>query len=163
MTGESDEKEKDILENCLTSKNSEKPSPILISDCQITSGEGHFIVISVGSRSQKGKIMEKLTEQQEDTPLQQKLEVIASQIGMVGFIAALITFSVLVIRFFVEKSGTELNWADNYGKYLQTLFGYVITSIAIIVVAVPEGLPLAVLIALAYSVRQMLGDKNFVK
>ena len=117
-------------------------------------------MIAVGPRSQKGKIMAKLEVKVEDTPLQKKLEVIATQIGIVGFIAAAVTFLVLVGRFFYDKSQTGFEWQVSYVK---TLFGYLITSIAIIVVAVPEGLPLAVLIALAYSVRKMLGDKNSVK
>lgn len=80
-----------------------------------------------------------------------------------GVFAAFITVSVLFLRFFIEQGMIGYNWGENIGTYLHWWFEYIIVGVTIIVVAVPEGLPLAVIISLAYSVRKMLNEKNFVK
>jgi magnesium-transporting ATPase (P-type) len=141
----------------------EIPSPIMISGTQIQTGEGWFMVIVVGKHSCVGKIMAKLDQEIEMTPLQEKLEQIANDIGLLGTYAAAITVTVLFIRFFIEQGMIGYNWSENIGHYLEQWFRYIIVGITIIVVAVPEGLPLAVIISLAYSVRKMLADMNFVK
>jgi len=105
-----------------------------------------------------------------------KLEKIATDIGKLGMYCALLTIHVLFLRFFIEKfiartmdcyGGEE---PDPYGKftgnlkyYFEEWLHYLIIGVAIVVVSVPEGLPLAVMISLAYSVKRMLIDKNFVK
>ena len=86
---------------------------------------------------------------------------------------ALLTIHVLFLRFFIEKAfdrsfdlfGGEGGERPNGSikKYCQEWLEYFIIGVTIIVVAVPEGLPLAVMISLAYSVKKMLIDKNFVK
>ncbi len=130
----------------------------------------------VGAHSCVGKIMSKLEQAIEVTPLQRKLEVIATDIGRIGMYCALITIHVLFLRFFIEKLasrsldlyGPEL--ANSQGAltglfkdYFIEWIGFLIIGVVIVVVAVPEGLPLAVMISLAFSVKQMLADKNFVK
>lgn len=180
MTGESDELKKESLEMCeqrLEEKleeekfskggegrsNHDLPSPVLLSGTQIQTGEGHFMVIVVGKNSCVGIIMSKLETKDEKTPLQNKLETIASDIGKLGMACAIITVLVLFIRFFIEQGIKGYNWEDNIGDYISDWFHYIIIGITIVVVAVPEGLPLAVMISLAFSVRKMLKDKNFVK
>lgn len=83
---------------------------------------------------------------------------------------ALLTIHVLFLRFFIEKMSDrsfdlfgEVNSSGSIQGYAQEWLEYFIIGITIIVVAVPEGLPLAVMISLAYSVRKMLIDQNFVK
>ena len=89
---------------------------------------------------------------------------------------ALLTIHILFLRFFIERFinrtfdlfGNELlNFHGNYEglfkEYLEEWLGYLIIGVTIVVVAVPEGLPLAVMISLAFSVKKMLIDKNFVK
>lgn len=181
MTGESDELKKESLEMCeqrLEEKLEEEkfsnigtkdrtshdlPSPILLSGTQIQTGEGHFLITVVGKNSCVGIIMSKLETKDEKTPLQEKLETIATDIGKLGIAAAVITVFVLFVRFFVEQGIDGYNWSDDIGDYIHDWFEYIIIGITIVVVAVPEGLPLAVMISLAYSVRKMLKDKNFVK
>ena len=131
------------------------------------------MVIVVGRNSCVGKIMDKLDARVETTPLQEKLEAIASDIGKLGMYCALLTIHVLFLRFFCEKFAARS--FDFFGgedpdapggsirAYCVEWLSYFIIGITIIVVAVPEGLPLAVMIALAYSVRKMLTDQNFVK
>lgn len=103
------------------------------------------------------------------TPLQVKLEEIGEDLGKLGMYCAIFTVHVLFLRFFIERfisrgmdlyggeSGTK-NFHGDFKEYLEEWLGYFIVGIAIIVVAVPEGLPLAVMITLAYSVKMMLKD-----
>ncbi len=92
------------------------------------------------------------------TPLEAKLEILADQIGQAGMIAAASLVIVLVIIYFVTRP--QLNPAP---EVVADILNYIITAITIIVVAVPEGLPLAVTIALAYSMKRMMDDHNFVR
>lgn len=184
MTGESDEMKKDSLEVCQERRSEieeedkvlpkgvepnhnhhDLPSILMLSGTQVVVGEGTFLVIVVGKNSCVGKIFESLQQEVEATPLQMKLEQIATDIGKLGVISATITVLVLFLRFFIETgiSDAGFQWGDKIGGYVSDWFGYLITGITIIVVAVPEGLPLAVIISLAYSVRKMYAEKNFVK
>jgi magnesium-transporting ATPase (P-type) len=119
-----------------------------------------------------------LESEVESTPLQEKLEQIAGDIGKLGMFCALLTIHVLFLRFFIQRFmnrtmdlfGGQEEDDPKYNKeggaldlYCSEWIRYFIIGITIIVVAVPEGLPLAVMISLAYSVRKMLDDKNFVK
>jgi magnesium-transporting ATPase (P-type) len=111
------------------------------------------------------------------TPLQNKLESIATDIGKLGTYVALLTIHILLLRFFIEgfmKRNIDLFGGEKIPSidvpesqfildYLKLWVGYVIIGVAIIVVAVPEGLPLAVMISLAYSIERMLKDNNDVK
>ena len=84
---------------------------------------------------------------------------------------ALLTIHILLLRFFIERLskrtfdffGDDDPSGLRIGDYVREWLNYFIVGVAIVVVAVPEGLPLAVMISLAYSVRKMLADKNFVK
>lgn len=178
MTGESDEMKKDTPDMCITRRKEflddeapgnkrghhDVPSPLLLSGTQISTGEGWFLIIVVGKNSAIGIINAKISQKgAEMTPLQEKLEAIATDIGKMGMLAAYITLVVLFIRFFVENMQDSYNWNEMAGKHVGNWFRYLIIGITIVVVAVPEGLPLAVMISLAYSVRKMLKDMNFVK
>ena len=78
--------------------------------------------------------------------------------------AALLTVHVLFARYFIEAfQDRDFDFVSFGDEYIEEWLSYLIVGITIIVVAVPEGLPLAVMISLAYSVRKMLIDKNFVK
>jgi Ca2+ transporting ATPase len=180
MTGESIELKKEVLDQCEvrleekleeekfhggqeTRTNHDIPSPILLSGTQIETGEGWLMMIVVGRNSCVGKIFAKLSQEIEATPLQIKLTRIATDIGYLGMIAAGITLFVLFARFFIETGIDGYNWSEDIGDHLKEWFDYLLIAVTIVVVAVPEGLPLAVMIALAYSVRKMLKDMNFVK
>jgi magnesium-transporting ATPase (P-type) len=102
--------------------------------------------------------------EEEETPLQGKLATIANQIGGVGVCVSILTFiivtSKLVFFFFMDTNPNKQFWTVNT---LNTLVNYLILSITVIVVAVPEGLPLAVTISLAYSVAKMRKENNLVR
>lgn len=145
----------------------ELPSPLLLSGTNIAGGEGKMLCLMVGEESCLGQIIATLIVRPEVTPLQHKLEEIATDIGKGGTYIALLIVHVLLFRYFIEgladrrvdlfggetegKEGTDL-FVDNLKKWLD----YLIVGVAIIVVAVPEGLPLAVMISLAYSIQRML-------
>jgi len=198
MTGESDHLQKEGYENCLTRKAEHEadnksgsntkhdvPSPLLLSGTQIQVGDGFFICIVVGEETCEGQIMAALEDEgPAQTPLQEKLDVIAIDIGKLGMYAALLIFHCLLLRNFIEgmifrrfdlfggeftSTGLECASPDDelctgmFMLYIKEWLHYLIVGVAIIVVAVPEGLPLAVMISLAYSVKKMLIDQNFVK
>ena len=183
MTGEADELKKEVYETCMH-KRREKlaelgdkkggshdiTTPVLLSGTQISTGEGWFLALVVGKNSCDGKIKAKLEQNSDEmTPLQLKLEKIGEDLGMLGMYAALLTLHILLLRFFIEKFvqrsmnlyGEDSEWSSekhNLKVYFVEWLRYLLVAVAIIVVAVPEGLPLAVMITLAYSVRQMLLD-----
>ena len=105
-----------------------------------------------------GKIYEKLEQKIEATPLQEKLDAIATDIGKIGMWCAGITVFVLFLRFFIETGIRDegYNWSNEIGDHLAEWFRFIIVGLTVVVVAVPEGLPLAVMVSLAYSVRKML-------
>ena len=82
-----------------------------------------------------------------------KLEKIARDIGYFGIISAIIIFLVLSIRLIIEESND--GWEQSAGDYFQEFLDFFLLAIAILVVAIPEGLPLAVTLSLAFSVNKM--------
>jgi len=74
------------------------PSPILLSGTQIQTGEGWFLCVVVGDMTCEGQILAAIKDTNETTPLQDKLEVIATDIGAVGMLAALMIFHALLLR-----------------------------------------------------------------
>lgn len=133
---------------------------LLRAGTTLTSGSCTMLVTSVGESSELGKLQAGLqTARQSITPLQERLGRLADYIGIVGASAAILTFLALTMaevwfRGFVP--GFDLATAAR-------LLEFVIVGVTIVVVAVPEGLPLAVTISLAYSVRKMAEDKNLVR
>jgi len=135
--------------------------PYLLSNCMIMDGMARGVVIAVGRRSQWGQIKATLEKGETQTPLQKKLEDLAELIGKLGVAAAICTFIALVLKWSITTFGIDKTpWEWNQ---LGVVVNFLITSITIIVVAVPEGLPLAVTISLAYSMLQMMKDQNLVR
>lgn len=137
----------------------EIPSPIILSGSQVKSGGGRYLIITVGEESCVGKVHAQLKEKNTMTPLQKKLEGIADFIGKIGLYTAILTVAVLFIRYFISR----ISYGGWEGNDVGLCFGFIILGITVLIVAIPEGLPLAVTIALAYSVRKMYEEKNFVK
>eukprot|EP00981_Chlorochromonas_danica_P011661 scaffold4203_cov166-Ochromonas_danica.AAC.7 len=144
LTGEPDDLKKTRDHDCF-----------LLSSCLITEGEDcKALVIGIGTHSQWGKIKANLVSEAVNTPLQDKLEDMAKLIGKVGIVFSVGTFLALVISI----------WARHHGN--DVLLGFVnafIIAVTIVVVAIPEGLPLAVTIALAYSTKKMYKDQCFIR
>jgi len=132
--------------------------PFLLSGCIATAGTAQFLAIAIGKHSQWGIIKAHLEKEQDQTPLQEKLDRMAEIIGYVGMAAAAATFiAMMVIHIVVQP-----DYLQNTTLFAHALDAFII-GVTIVVVAVPEGLPLAVTIALAYSTKKMLQDKNLIR
>ncbi|CAM1506425.1 Fc.00g060660.m01.CDS01 [Cosmosporella sp. VM-42] len=138
-----------------------KMDPFIQSGARIMEGVGTFMTTSTGIYSSYGKTLMALNEDPEMTPLQAKLNVIATYIAKLGGAAGLLLFIVLFIEFLVRlpKQPDDVTPAEK-GQMFLNIFIVVVT---IIVVAVPEGLPLAVTLALAFATTRMLRDANLVR
>ncbi|ELU11612.1 hypothetical protein CAPTEDRAFT_227483 [Capitella teleta] len=101
------------------------------------------------------------SSRKEKSVLQAKLTKLAIQIGYAGTGVAVMTVVILILRFCIEKFAVEnMPWS---AYYIQHFVKFFIIGVTVLVVAVPEGLPLAVTLALAYSVRKMMFDNNLVR
>lgn len=119
-----------------------------------------MVIIAVGDVSSIGKIRATILDKEDDqTPLQLKLTKIANDIGYFGLSAAIITLIIMCTR-----AAIDIIRYSRFGKSEIDLIvqGFLI-AITVVVVAIPEGLPLAVTISLAFSVKKMLKEENLVR
>ncbi|KAG1057716.1 hypothetical protein G6F43_000466 [Rhizopus delemar] len=167
-TGESDAVRKNTLKEC--EKQADKhanakgpvhlPDPFIISGAKVLEGVGSYLVTGVGVNSYYGRTMMALRTESESTPLQEKLNDLAEMIAKLGSAAGLLMLIVLLIRYFVGwRSGVP----DQPTTIVLDIMKILIVVVTIVVVAVPEGLPLAVTLALAYATQRMLKDNNLVR
>ncbi|VAH87898.1 unnamed protein product [Triticum turgidum subsp. durum] len=138
-------------------------NPFLLSGTKVQDGSCKMLVTTVGMRTQWGKLMATLSEGGDDeTPLQVKLNGVATIIGKIGLVFAVVTFAVLTESLFRRKimDGSYLSWSGDDALELLEFFAIAVT---IVVVAVPEGLPLAVTLSLAFAMKKMMNDKALVR
>lgn len=161
MTGESHYIEKEVPVKYTAD---EGVNPFLISGSKIMEGTGTMLILAVGKHSQYGQLKLKIQTGDDETPLQQKLSILATQVGKVGLTASVLTFTVMMLHFVIDcfQSG---NFTKAFMKMdtINVIVENFIVAVTIIVVAIPEGLPLAVTIALAYSVGKMKDENNLVR
>ncbi|KAL8167825.1 hypothetical protein V2J09_009324 [Rumex salicifolius] len=141
----------------------DKDRPFLLSGTKVQDGSAKMLVTTVGMRTEWGKLMETLSEVGEnETPLQVKLNGVATIIGKIGLVFATLTFLVLTVRFLVEKALANefTTWSSSDALKLLNYFAIAVT---IIVVAVPEGLPLAVTLSLAFAMKKLMKDRALVR
>ncbi|KAK9983261.1 hypothetical protein SO802_032786 [Lithocarpus litseifolius] len=138
-------------------------NPFLLSGTKVQDGSCKMLVTTVGMRTQWGKLLATLSEGGDDeTPLQVKLNGVATIIGKIGLYFAIVTFAVLVQGLFSRKlqEGSHWTWSGDDAKEILEFFAVAVT---IVVVAVPEGLPLAVTLSLAFAMKKMMNDKALVR
>ncbi|XP_008220322.1 PREDICTED: calcium-transporting ATPase 1, chloroplastic [Prunus mume] len=138
-------------------------NPFLLSGTKVQDGSCKMLVTTVGMRTQWGKLMATLSEGGDDeTPLQVKLNGVATIIGKIGLFFAVVTFAVLVQGLFSRKlqEGSHLIWSGDEALEILEFFAIAVT---IVVVAVPEGLPLAVTLSLAFAMKKMMNDRALVR
>ncbi|GMN53695.1 hypothetical protein TIFTF001_022822 [Ficus carica] len=137
--------------------------PFLLSGTKVQDGSGKMLVTAVGMKTEWGRLMDTLNEEgNNETPLQVKLNGVATIIGKIGLAFAVLTFLVLTTRFLIGKAvhGQIKNWSSSDALELLNFFA---TGVIIIVVAVPEGLPLAVTLSLAFAMKKLMSDKALVR
>ncbi|PON75415.1 P-type ATPase [Trema orientale] len=144
--------------------------PFLMSGCKVADGSGMMLVTSVGINTEWGLLMASISEDTgEETPLQVRLNGVATFIGIVGLTVAFAVLVVLLVRYFTGHSknpdGSKQFTAGltKVGDAVDGAIKIVTVAVTIVVVAVPEGLPLAVTLTLAYSMRKMMADKALVR
>ncbi|KAL0323000.1 UNVERIFIED_CONTAM: Calcium-transporting ATPase 1 [Sesamum angustifolium] len=138
-------------------------NPFLLSGTKVQDGSCKMLVTTVGMRTQWGKLMATLSEGGDDeTPLQVKLNGVATIIGKIGLFFAVITFTVLVQGLFSRKMNQGSHWSWS-GDDAMEMLEYFAIAVTIVVVAVPEGLPLAVTLSLAFAMKKMMNDKALVR
>jgi Ca2+-transporting ATPase len=144
------------IENDLSLK---KMDPFILSGGKVTEGVGTFLVTSVGVNSSYGKTLMSLQDEGQTTPLQSKLNILAEYIAKLGLAAGLLLFVVLFIKFLAQLHSIQGGSQVKGQQFLQIF----IVAVTIVVVAVPEGLPLAVTLALAFATTRMMKDNNLVR
>ena len=162
-TGESDIMRKvpadEVFHRIENNMDTKKMDPFILSGGKVSEGVGTFLVTSVGVNSSYGKILMSLQDEGQTTPLQSKLNVLAEYIAKLGLAAGLLLFVVVFIKFLAQLSSIEGGAQVKGQRFLQIF----IVAVTIVVVAVPEGLPLAVTLALAFATTRMLKDNNLVR
>ncbi|XP_069145003.1 putative calcium-transporting ATPase 13, plasma membrane-type [Solanum lycopersicum] len=159
MTGESDHVEINLRQN-----------PFLISGTKVADGYGMMLVTSVGMNTTWGEMMSQISsDSNEQTPLQERLNKLTTSIGKVGLLVAFLVLVVLLVRYFTgttkdENGNKEFNGSKTSSDdVINAVVGIVAAAVTIVVVAIPEGLPLAVTLTLAYSMKRMMADQAMVR
>ncbi|XP_052188239.1 putative calcium-transporting ATPase 13, plasma membrane-type isoform X2 [Diospyros lotus] len=159
MTGESDHIEVNLAQN-----------PFLFSGTKVVDGFGRMLVTSVGINTIWGEMMSTIShDSHEQTPLQARLNQLASSIGKVGLAVAFLVLVVLLARYFTgntedENGNKEFNGSRTKADdVVNSVLGIIADAVTIVVVAIPEGLPLAVTLTLAYSMKRMMADQAMVR
>ena len=141
------------------------PSNSVMRGTTVTDGHGVMVVDRVGDSTEIGKVARQATEQsQEQTPLNIQLTKLANLIGKAGFTIAALTFIIfttkdLWIFFHANEVTTWQQWLD----VAKIVLKYFMMAVTLIVVAVPEGLPMSVSLSLALNMRRMLKTNNLVR
>ncbi|XP_054784018.1 calcium-transporting ATPase 9, plasma membrane-type-like isoform X1 [Prosopis cineraria] len=145
-------------------------SPFLMSGCKVADGVGVMLVTGVGINTEWGLLMASISEDTgEETPLQVRLNGVATFIGMIGLTVAAVVLAVLLGRYFsgnTKDLNGNVQFVAGQTSISSAIDGVVkifTIAVTIVVVAVPEGLPLAVTLTLAYSMRKMMADKALVR
>ncbi|PIN08810.1 Calcium transporting ATPase [Handroanthus impetiginosus] len=159
MTGESDHVVVNLTHN-----------PFLLSGSKVADGFSKMVITSVGMNTAWGEMMSSITQDSnEQTPLQERLNKLTSSIGKVGLSVASVVLVVMLIRYFTgntedENGRQEFNGVDqDLNDVFNSVLRIISAAVTIVVVAIPEGLPLAVTLTLAYSMKRMMVDMAMVR
>lgn len=151
--------ESELVHKHVATAQAPDADPFILSGTTVAGGYGTYLVTSVGVNSTYGRTLMSLRHDVEETPLQQRLGKLAKQLITVGAIAGLIFFLIIFIRWLVQLRGSTLSPPEKAKEFFELL----ILAVTVIVITVPEGLALAVTIALAFATSRMLRDNNLVR
>ncbi|KAI3993133.1 hypothetical protein MKX01_009876 [Papaver californicum] len=134
----------------------EDRNPFLLSGCKVVDGYGYMIATSVGMDTAWGEMMSSVSsDSSERTPLQVRLDKLTSYIGKVGLTVAFLVLVVLSTQF----NGSKTKFND----VMNVVVRIISDAVTIVVVAIPEGLSLALTLTLAYSMKRMMADQAMVR
>lgn len=130
------------------------PANKVLRSTMVMNGSGMARVTAVGDDTEIGRVANKATELTAvKTPLNLQLDKLAKLISKVGFTVAISAFFIFLLHDIL----TQAVWhTDNYARIIETVLRYFMMSVTLIVMAVPEGLPMAVTLSLALNMRRML-------
>ena len=151
----------------ITEKNTEGggdgayPRNVILRSTMVMNGRGEYVVTAVGDATEIGKVAQKSTEQTSvKTPLYVQLDKLASMISKVGSVVSVAAF----VIFLVHDILTNPAWGGkDYFYMAEIVLDYFMMAVTLIVMAVPEGLPMAVTLSLALNMRRMLKSNNLVR
>ena len=137
------------------------PRNVVLRSTMVMNGRGELVVTAVGDATEIGKVAQKSTEQTSvKTPLYVQLDKLASMISKVGSVVSVAAF----VIFLVHDILTNPVWGGkDYFYMAEIVLGYFMMAVTLIVMAVPEGLPMAVTLSLALNMRRMLKSNNLVR
>jgi Ca2+-transporting ATPase len=137
------------------------PANIILRSTMVMNGHGEAVVTHVGDASEIGKVSAQATEQSHTkTPLSIQLDKLAKLISKIGSGVAISAFIIFLTRDILTNSIWQ---GTNYFAMGQVVLNYFMMAVTLIVMAVPEGLPMAVTLALALNMRRMLKSNNLVR
>ncbi|MDR1791862.1 MAG: calcium-translocating P-type ATPase, PMCA-type, partial [Bacteroidales bacterium] len=141
-------------------KDATYPSNYAMKGTTIADGHGIMQILAVGDKTEYGKVYEGAQiDNSVETPLNQQLDRLAGLITKASYAIAILIVVGRLIWYFVENSGVAFDWLLFGGFFLKT----VMIAVTVIVVAVPEGLPMSVTLSLALSMKRMLSTNNLVR
>ncbi len=141
--------------------NGAYPQNVVLRSTMVMSGRGEMVVTAVGDKTEIGKVAQKSTERTDvKTPLNIQLEKLATLISKIGSAVSVVVFLV----FLVHDILTNPAWGGrDYFYMADQVLSYFMMAVTLIVMAVPEGLPMAVTLSLALNMRRMLKSNNLVR
>ena len=142
------------------------PSNTVMRGTTVTDGHGIMRVDKVGDATEIGKVARQATEQSEEqTPLNIQLTKLANLIGKAGFTIAALTFIIFTSKdlYAYFTSGAYTGDWHSWLAIARIVLKYFMMAVTLIVVAVPEGLPMSVTLSLALNMRRMLKTNNLVR
>ena len=136
------------------------PSNRLLRGTTVRDGYGRMVVTAVGDATEAGRVTEQATVQSgEQTPLHRQLTRLSRQIGKVGIALSVLIFVILIGKAFLVEGLADAPWPH----VVRIVLNCFMVSVAMIVMAVPEGLPMSITLSLALSMRRMLKTNNLVR
>lgn len=137
------------------------PRNVILRSTMVMNGRGEFVVTAVGDATEIGKVAKKSTEQTSvETPLHMQLDKLAKRISKVGSVVSVTAFFIFLIHDIL----TNPAWGGkDYFYMAEIVLKYFMMAVTLIVMAVPEGLPMAITLSLALNMRRMLKSNNLVR
>ena len=137
------------------------PRNVILRSTMVMNGRGEFVVTAVGDATEIGKVAKKSTEQTSvETPLHMQLDKLAKMISKIGSVVSVAAFFIFLIHDIL----TNPAWGGkDYFYMAEIVLKYFMMAVTLIVMAVPEGLPMAITLSLALNMRRMLKSNNLVR